>query len=75
MNTSGFYSLNTQDNGQSLYYAPNKVGCNAFELFKELHESYTYPIGGWTWFESEAEARIFFELPPLPPLTEQPTGE
>ena len=50
MNTSGFYSLNTQDDGQSLYYAPNKVGCNTFELFKELHESYTYPIGGWTWF-------------------------
>jgi hypothetical protein len=72
MNTSGFYSLNTQDDGQSLHYAPNKVGCNTFELFKELHESYTYPIGGWTWFESEAEARIFFELPPLPPLTEQP---
>lgn len=72
MNTSGFYSLNTQDDGQSLYYAPNKVYNKTFELLKELHESYTYPMGGWTWFESEAEARIFFELPPLPPLTEQP---
>ena len=72
MNTSGFYSLNTQDNEPHLHYAPNKVGCKTFELLKELHESYTYPIGGWTWFESEAEARIFFELPPLPPLTEQP---
>lgn len=72
MNTSGFYSLNTQDDEHSLYYAPNKVCNKTFELLKELHESYTYPIGGWTWFESEAEARIFFELPPLPPLAEQP---
>ena len=73
MNTSGFYCLNTQE-PLSLFYATNRVTSKEFELFKELHESYTYPIGGWTWFESEAEARIFFELPPLPPLTEQ-TGE
>ena len=70
MNTSGFYCLNTQE-AQSLHFA-HRVTNKDFELFKELHESYIYPIGGWTWFESEAEARIFFELPPLPPLTEQP---
>jgi hypothetical protein len=74
MNGSGFYSLNTQE-PLLLLYAMNRVTSKNFELLKELHESYTYPIGGWTWFESEAEARIFFELPPLPPLTEQPTGE
>ncbi len=73
MNASGFYCLNTQET-QSLHFA-HRVTSKDFELFKELHESYTYPIGGWTWFESEAEARIFFELPPLPPLTEQQTGE
>jgi hypothetical protein len=37
-----------------------------FELVASLHETYTYPISGWSWFENEADARTFFGLPPVP---------
>ena len=32
-------------------------------LTKENKDSYTYPVDGWYWFESEQEARVFFDLP------------
>jgi hypothetical protein len=58
--TSGFYKLDGD-----LLYAPNYVLNANYELYRELHETYTYPVDGWYWFDTEAEAREFFGLPPI----------
>ena len=57
--TSGFYKLDGE-----LLYAPNYVLNADYELYRNQHESYTYPVDGWYWFDSELEAREFFGLPP-----------
>lgn len=52
----GFYKY--QDN--ELLYAPNAVflpaGMEYPDLQATMHETYTYPIDGWTWFNSQADA-------------------
>lgn len=56
--SAGFYKL--QD--ETLLFAPNYVEGNGYVLFStELHE-YELPIDGWYWFESEEQAKAFFEL-------------
>jgi hypothetical protein len=32
------------------------------QLFEELKDDYTYPVNGWYWFSTEAEAKSFFNL-------------
>ena len=54
----GFYKLDGE-----LLYGPNFVYGPTFSLLKEDHASYTYPVEGWYWFDSEADARAFFGLP------------
>lgn len=56
----GFYKY---DNGTLLYGANAVLNAN-YELFKENYAAYTYPVDGWYWFETEAAAREFFNLPP-----------
>ena len=56
--TSGFYK---EENGE-LLYAPNFVLNKNFELRKETHDQHTYPVGGCYWFDSEAEAKSFFNI-------------
>lgn len=56
--TSGFYKL---DDGL-LLYGPNCVSAAEYELVRETHENYQYPIYGWYWFDSEEEAKAFFKL-------------
>jgi hypothetical protein len=56
--TSGFYKL---DSG-FLLYAPNYVYNKDYELLKENQDQYTYPTDGWYWFDSEEEAKEFFQL-------------
>lgn len=68
METSGFYK---NDNGMILY-APNYVEAGSFNLYKEQKDSYTYPTGGWYWFDSEEEAYGFWNLPVPQNQTEQP---
>ena len=51
--TSGFYKL---ENGQ-LLFGPNFVLNKNYELRRETHDQHTYPIDGWSWFESEEEAK------------------
>jgi hypothetical protein len=58
-NTSGFYK---NDEGQ-LLYGPNFVLAGSFSLFKEQKDTYEYPVGGWKWFDSEEEARIYYNIP------------
>jgi hypothetical protein len=52
INTSGFYK---NDNGE-LLYGPNFVLNKDYELRAENKDQYTYPVDGWSWFESEEEA-------------------
>ena len=56
---AAFYKL-TED---ALLVAPNFVENMNYLLTKENKDSYTYPVDGWYWFESEQEARVFFDLP------------
>lgn len=58
--SAGFYKI---DGTNNLIYAPNTVLNAEFELTKEKHEEYKFPIDGWYWFNSEEEAREFFNLP------------
>ena len=47
--TSGFYKF--EDN--HWLYAPNFVYAPDFALVKELKDTYTYPIEGWTWYDEQ----------------------
>jgi hypothetical protein len=50
------------DDGE-LVYGPNAVHAPGFTLLKEKRETYNYPVDGWYWFDSEAEAREFLGVP------------
>ena len=56
--TSGFYMYDAQ-----LYYAKAFVASAEFELNREDKDKYTYPVYGWSWFNSNVEVREFFGLP------------
>ena len=58
MDTNGFYKLDAD-----LLYGPNYVLNANYELRRETKDQHTYPIDGWYWFDSEEEARLFFDLP------------
>jgi hypothetical protein len=47
--TSGFYKLL---DGQ-WFYAPNAVYNIDYELLRELHDTYTYPVDGWEWYDEQ----------------------
>lgn len=51
MSTAGFYDAEGS-------WGPNKVISPTFELVKELKDTYTYPIGGWTWYNSVEDAQV-----------------
>jgi hypothetical protein len=54
--TSGFYKM---DSGE-LLYGPNFVLNKDFELRRETRNDHTYPVDGWSWFDSEEDAVAFF---------------
>ena len=54
--SDGFYKLESG----TIHHAPNFVRSNEYELFREQKDSYTYPMGGWRWFDSAAEAEAFY---------------
>lgn len=58
-NTSGFYK---NDEGM-LLCGPNYVLAGSFSLYKEQKDEYIYPVHGWYWFDTEEQARTFFNLP------------
>jgi hypothetical protein len=57
-NTSGFYKLEDSQ----LLYGPNGVMGPTYDLERSSKDAHTYPVEGWYWFDSEADAREFFEL-------------
>ncbi len=51
-NTQGFYN-------EEFFYAPNSVNFpDGTSLVKEKQETYTYPVNGWTWFDSIEDAYV-----------------
>jgi hypothetical protein len=68
--TSGFYK---NDNGY-LLVGKNFVLAGSYNLFREEKDSYTYPIGGWKWFDSEEKAREEYNLPKPISQNESNTG-
>lgn len=56
--TKGFYKLDG-----SLLYAPNFVILPEIgEISIELYNTYEYPLLGWYYFDSEEEAKSFFNI-------------
>lgn len=52
--TSGFYNIYYKLRAGQFVIGPN------FELRRELKDTYTYPVDGWTWFDSAEDAAIAF---------------
>lgn len=58
MNKMGFY----KNEDGVLVYAPDCVLSPDFVLISEEKDLYSYPIGGWYWFDDEDNAYLFFNL-------------
>lgn len=58
IDSSGFYKLDSNE----LLHGPNFVLNQNYELRKENHETYSYPVDGWYWFNSKQEAKSFFGI-------------
>lgn len=56
----GFYK---QYDETELFYGPTKITSPTYELLAEDHTTYTYPVDGWYWFDTEDEAYTFFGVP------------
>lgn len=48
--TAGFYKLNEINEWE---FAPNFVYAPKYTLLKEEKDTYTYPVDGWTWYDTE----------------------
>jgi len=59
METAGFYKL---EDG-SLIYAPNFVVTSSYSIFAENRYTLVLPLDGWYWFDSDIEAKSFFNIP------------
>ena len=70
MDTSGFFK---NDSGM-VVNGPNFVLSGSYSLYKEQKDTYTYPVEGWYWFDSEEEAYNYFGIPiPTPSVPPVPT--
>lgn len=58
-NLSGFYKINSDKN---ILYASLLVMNKEYTIKKELKDTYSYPIDGWYWFDTEDEAYAFFGI-------------
>lgn len=57
--TEGFYKLNEVFEWE---YAPNYVYAPDYTLLKELKDTYTYPVDGWSWYDEAPPVVIIEEL-------------
>jgi hypothetical protein len=55
-----FYKLLNEET-KEYSYGPY-VHAQEYMLLNEMKDSYTYPIDGWHWFDTEEEARIYFNI-------------
>lgn len=58
IDTSGFYKFENDE----LLYAPNFIESFSYQLNREYKNDYVFPIHGWYWFDTEHDAKIFFNL-------------
>lgn len=58
MDTSGFY----KNEDGNLLTGPNFVLSGSYNLYRDEKDTYTYPVGGWYWFDTIEEACAFFEI-------------
>jgi histidinol-phosphate/aromatic aminotransferase/cobyric acid decarboxylase-like protein len=65
---SGFYKVDPD--GVTLLYGRFYVLNANYELWRDEKDTYTYPVDGWSWYESEAEARTALNCP-VPPTEEE----
>lgn len=54
MDTSGFY------NQEFMLRAGKFVHMKDVSLLRDEHDQHTYPVFGWYWFDSVADANQFF---------------
>ena len=54
----GFYKKQNDE----LLYAPNIIEGNGYVLLEQDKDSYKYPVDGWSWFENEEAAKLFFGI-------------
>ena len=55
-----------------LLHGPNFVLNADYELYAESHADYEYPVDGWSWFDSEEQAREALSVPAPEPEPELP---
>lgn len=58
MDTSGFYKTLEEN----LQYQPLFVFDEDVCLTSDQHHMYGLPLKGWYWFDSEEEAKLFFNI-------------
>lgn len=58
IDTSGFY----KNEDGNLLTGPHYVLSGSYSLFRGEKDTYTYPVGGWYWFDSIEEACSFFQI-------------
>jgi hypothetical protein len=59
--------------GNTLSIAPNGVYARDFTLLASENATYTLPIDGWHWFDTDKQAYDFFDLPMPSDAVAQPT--
>ena len=69
--TSGFYKVDPD--GVTLLFGRFYVLNANYELHRHLKDTYTYPVDGWAWYESEEAARQALNCPV--PKTEEEIRE
>lgn len=60
-----FYKVNPDvetPTQSDIFVGPNYVYAPTFSLIATDRETYTYPIDGWYWFDTDAEAYAFFGI-------------
>lgn len=45
-----------------LIYGPSVTFPDSTFLLLEFKDTYTYPVEGWYYFETEEEAKVFFNI-------------
>lgn len=64
--SAGFYKSVI---GQGILYAPSFVHAPGYSLFADEIASYTFPVDGWYWFDSQTAAESSFITSIAPPTT------
>jgi hypothetical protein len=54
--TSGFYKWDTEQ--LEWLWGPHKVINTNYLLEREFHETYTYPVDGWYWYDEQPASLV-----------------